>query len=51
MGCILEGIKFSLADMHLVIDEDLGDFLKDLDDKFLSNLRLPEFELEEEYIV
>jgi hypothetical protein len=51
MGCILEGIKSSLASIYSVVNEDLSNFLKDLDDKFSSNLRLSEFELEEEYIV
>ena len=57
MGCILEGIKSSLASICPVVDKDLGDFLKDLDDDFSSNLswrwvgELPEFELEVEYIV
>ena len=57
MGCILESIKSSLASMCSVVDEDLGDFLKDLDDDFSSNLsqkwvrELPEFELEVERIV
>jgi len=46
MSCILEGIKFSLASMCLVINEDLGNILKNLDDEFSSNLRLPEFEPE-----
>ena len=57
MGCILEGIKSSLTSMCLVVNQDLGDFLKDLDDDFSSNLswrwvgELPEFELEVERIV
>ena len=38
MGCILEGIKYSLASMRSVVDEDLSNFLKDLDDDFSSNL-------------
>jgi hypothetical protein len=34
-----------------MVDEDFSDFLKDLDDKFSLNLRLPKFELEEECVV
>ena len=57
MSCILEGIKSSLASMRSIVDEDLGDFLKDLDDDFSSNLsqrlvgEIPKFEPEVEYIV
>jgi hypothetical protein len=48
IDCILEGIKFSI---YLVVDKNLGDFLKDMDDEFSSNLKLPEFEPGEEYAV
>jgi hypothetical protein len=57
MGCILEGIKFSLASMHSMVDENLSDFLKNLDDDFSSNFswrwvrELSKFELEKEHIV
>jgi hypothetical protein len=34
-----------------VVDKDLGNFLKDLEDEFLSNFRLSEFEPEGERIV
>ena len=57
MGCILEGIKSSLVSIYPMVDEDLGNFLKDLDDDFSLNLsrrwvrKLPEFEPEVEHIV
>jgi hypothetical protein len=51
MGCILEGIKSSFTSIRPVVNEDLGNFLKDLDDEFSLNFRLPEFEPEEECIV
>jgi hypothetical protein len=51
MGYILKDIKSSLISICPVVDEDLDDFLKNLDNEFSLNLRLPEFELEEEHIV
>jgi hypothetical protein len=57
MGCILESIKLSFASIYLVVDEDFGNFLKDLDGDFSLNLNrrwvgeMPKFELEEEHIV
>jgi hypothetical protein len=38
IGCILESIKSSLASICSMVNEDLGDFLKDLDNNSLSNL-------------
>ena len=38
MGCILESIKSSLASMYPVVNKNLGNFPKDLDDDFSSNL-------------
>jgi hypothetical protein len=37
MGYILEGIKSSLASICPIVDKDLDDFLKDLDDDFSLN--------------
>ena len=57
MGCILESIKSSLASMRPIVNKDLGDFLRGLDDDFSlnSNQRwvreLPEFEPEVDRIV
>jgi hypothetical protein len=57
MDSFLEGIKSSLANICSVVDEDLCDFLKDLDNNFSLNFswrwvrELSKFEPEEEHIV
>jgi hypothetical protein len=56
MGYILKSIKSSLTSMHPVVNKDLSDFLKNLDDFLLNHSQrwvgeLLEFELEKEHVV